>query len=183
MTSWCARGSPEPAELSRLKLRRDPKVTASIRVVAIGDFDFSPCGGTHCARTSNIGAIRIAASERYKGMTRVTFHGRTSRPDRSVRARSGPAQPPGAQLSCGPAEAAATIDKLRRDGDARAAEDHVAAQAASRTSSSHRSPVAAVLIASIPGDAELVRAVAAKARRRRPRTRSSPHPTTRAPPS
>ncbi|RYZ73578.1 MAG: hypothetical protein EOP09_01670, partial [Proteobacteria bacterium] len=32
----------------------DPKVDANIRVVAIGDFDFSPCGGTHCARTSQI---------------------------------------------------------------------------------------------------------------------------------
>ncbi|MGE3459400.1 MAG: alanine--tRNA ligase-related protein, partial [Kofleriaceae bacterium] len=37
---------PEPSELATLKLRRDPKVDADIRVVAIGDFDVSPCGGT-----------------------------------------------------------------------------------------------------------------------------------------
>ena len=42
---------PDADELAAIKLRRDPKVTADIRVVAIGDFDFSPCGGTHCART------------------------------------------------------------------------------------------------------------------------------------
>src|ERR1043165_1717552 len=64
---------PGPDELAALKLRRDPKVAADIRVVAIGEFDFSPCGGAHCARTSQLGAVRITGSERYKGMTRVTF--------------------------------------------------------------------------------------------------------------
>src|SRR5215468_2067323 len=64
---------PTTDELAALKLRRDPKVSADIRVVAIGDYDFSPCGGTHCARTSQLGAIRITSTERYKGMTRVTF--------------------------------------------------------------------------------------------------------------
>src|SRR5256885_5087804 len=57
---------PDPGELASLKLRRDPKVTADIRVVAIGDFDFSPCGGTHCARTSQLGSVRIVGTERYK---------------------------------------------------------------------------------------------------------------------
>src|SRR5580692_11814355 len=64
---------PNAEELAQIKLRRDPKVTADIRVVAIGDFDFSPCGGTHVARTSQLGAVRIMSAERYKGMTRVTF--------------------------------------------------------------------------------------------------------------
>src|SRR3954462_3479183 len=58
---------PTPAELGSIKLRRDPKVTADIRVIAIGEFDVSPCGGTHCARTSQIGSIRITGTERYKG--------------------------------------------------------------------------------------------------------------------
>src|SRR6478735_6370680 len=40
---------PAQDELAQLKLRRDPKVSADIRVVSIGDFDFSPCGGTHCS--------------------------------------------------------------------------------------------------------------------------------------
>src|SRR5262249_48470537 len=58
---------PSPDELARMKLRRDPKVVADIRVVAIGEFDFSPCGGTHCARTSQLGAVRITGAERCKG--------------------------------------------------------------------------------------------------------------------
>src|SRR4051812_25872909 len=64
---------PTPDELAALRLRRDPKVTVDIRVVAIGEFDRSPCGGTHCARTSQLAAVRITGAERYKGMTRVTF--------------------------------------------------------------------------------------------------------------
>src|SRR4029079_7854967 len=64
---------PTADELASMKLRRDPKVSADIRVVAIGDYDYSPCGGTHCARTSQLGSIRIVGTERYKGMTRVTF--------------------------------------------------------------------------------------------------------------
>ena len=58
--------------------------SSDCRVVAIGEFDLSPCGGTHCARTSQLGAIRITNSERYKGMTRVTFvAGRRARADRA----------------------------------------------------------------------------------------------------
>jgi len=52
---------PEPDELAALKLPPRSKVDANIRVIAIGDFDYSPCGGTHCARTSQLAAIRIAA--------------------------------------------------------------------------------------------------------------------------
>ena len=58
---------PSADELAALKLRRDPKVDADIRVVAIGDFDFSPCGGTHCARTAQLGQIRITAPSATKG--------------------------------------------------------------------------------------------------------------------
>jgi len=64
---------PTADELASMKLRRDPKVSADIRVIAIGDYDFSPCGGTHCSRTSQLGSLRITGTERYKGMTRVTF--------------------------------------------------------------------------------------------------------------
>jgi len=36
---------PSAVELAALPLRRTPKVTEDIRVVAVGDFDFTPCGG------------------------------------------------------------------------------------------------------------------------------------------
>src|SRR5262249_51674056 len=50
---------PTNAELSALNLRRQPKVSEHIRVVQIGDFDVSPCGGTHCTSTSQVGLIRV----------------------------------------------------------------------------------------------------------------------------
>src|SRR6185369_16284624 len=104
---------PTAEELAAVKLRRDPKVTADIRIVAIGDYDFSPCGGTHCARTSQLGTIRITSSERYKGMTRVTFTaGRRARAELFTRDQV--LRQLATQFSCGPAEVPAAIDKLRR---------------------------------------------------------------------
>jgi alanyl-tRNA synthetase len=151
---------PDPAELAAIKLRRDPKVTASIRVVAIGDYDFSPCGGTHCTRTSQIGAVRITGSERYKGMTRVTFTA-ARRARAELFARDQVLRALAAQFSCAPAEVVAAVDKLRRD--ATAAEDERTAlrgRLANAVVSSF--PGTGPVVAALPGDAELMRTVAAK---------------------
>jgi len=151
---------PSPEELASLKLRRDPKVTESIRVVAIGDFDYSPCGGTHCARTSQIGAVRIANAERYKGMTRVTFtaarRGRLDLFDRDHVLRG-----LAAQFSCGAGEVPAAIDKLRRDADAASSElTALRGRLAGIIAASF--PGTGAVVAALPGDAALLRGVAAK---------------------
>jgi alanyl-tRNA synthetase len=151
---------PDAGELAALKLRRDPKVAADIRVVAIGDFDFSPCGGTHCARTSQLGAIRIVGAERYKGMTRITFvagkRGRTEMFTRDHVLRS-----LATQFSCGTTEVPGAIDKLRASSTAATAEitalrgrlaDAIVATFGGT------GPV----VAAIPGDVEILRSVAAK---------------------
>jgi alanyl-tRNA synthetase len=65
---------PTAEELAKLPLRRPPKVDANIRVIEIESFDFTPCGGTHCTRTGQIGVVRVVAIEKYKGGLRVTFH-------------------------------------------------------------------------------------------------------------
>lgn len=65
---------PTPEELATLAMRRAPKQSENIRVVDVAGFDVSPCGGTHVARTSQIGIVRVVGSERYKGGTRVSFH-------------------------------------------------------------------------------------------------------------
>lgn len=151
---------PSADELASLKLRRDPKVSADIRVVAIGEFDFSPCGGTHCARTSQLGSIRITGTERYKGMTRVTFTaGRRARAELFTRDQV--LRGLATQFSCGPAEVPAAIEKLRRDVDASSTE---IANLRSRLSSLVVESFAGTgaVIAAIPGDADLLRSVAAK---------------------
>ena len=151
---------PSAEELASLVLRRDPKVSADIRVVAIGDFDFSPCGGTHCDRTSQLGTIRITNSERYKGMTRVTFTA-ARRGRAELFARDQVLRALASQFSCGPAEVPAAIDKLRRDAESTGTElatlkSRLAAMVIAQLGDAPR------VIAAIPGDADLVRSIAAK---------------------
>ncbi|MDR0656619.1 MAG: alanyl-tRNA editing protein [Treponema sp.] len=63
-----------PEDISRFPLRKAPPGGEdAIRVVEIEGNDFSPCCGTHCASTGQIGMLRILGAEKYKGMTRVSF--------------------------------------------------------------------------------------------------------------
>ncbi len=60
-------------EAARLPLRKESAVQGTIRVIEVENFDWSPCGGTHAARTGQIGMIAIRSYERAKKMTRVEF--------------------------------------------------------------------------------------------------------------
>ena len=60
-------------DIHRFPVRKLPTVEENIRIVEIGDFDFSPCGGTHCARTGELGIVKISKWENYKGGTRLHF--------------------------------------------------------------------------------------------------------------
>lgn len=60
-------------ELQALPLRKPPKVDAAIRIVQIEGFDWSACGGTHVARTGEVGLIKIVKLERRGAETRVEF--------------------------------------------------------------------------------------------------------------
>jgi alanyl-tRNA synthetase len=61
-------------EASRLPLRKESGRTGTLRLVDVEDFDLSACGGTHVARTGEVGLIAIRAWERFKGGQRVEFH-------------------------------------------------------------------------------------------------------------
>jgi alanyl-tRNA synthetase len=60
-------------ELAALPLRRPPAVDGPIRIVEIDDFDVNPCGGTHVARTGEIGLIRVVRLDYRGDKTRVEF--------------------------------------------------------------------------------------------------------------
>lgn len=60
-------------ELASIPLRRPPTVDAAIRIVEIAEFDRSACGGTHVARTGEVGQIKIVKLERRGPETRVEF--------------------------------------------------------------------------------------------------------------
>ena len=44
-----------------------------IRVIKIGGFDETPCGGTHVRRSGEVGAVAIRSFVKFKGGTRVSF--------------------------------------------------------------------------------------------------------------
>lgn len=61
------------SELERLPLRRPPKVNGLVRLVEVADWDVSPCGGTHCTHTGEVGAIKVRRWEKHRGGVRLEF--------------------------------------------------------------------------------------------------------------
>jgi alanyl-tRNA synthetase len=105
---------PTPDELAALPLRRAPKVTENIRVVDVGGFDVSPCGGTHCTRTAQVVGVTVTGIERYKGKVRVTFlAGRLAWTELTAHSRALVAI--GRSFSSKPLETAGAIERLRAE--------------------------------------------------------------------
>ena len=102
---------PSATELEALALRKVPDVDGAVRVVGIGDFDFSACGGTHVSRSGEIGLLSILRTERMKRGTRIEFlAGHRARADyarkhATVRELS-------AALTCAPAEIVDAVARL-----------------------------------------------------------------------
>ena len=102
---------PSPSEIASLALRKMPDVDGPLRVVAIGDFDYSACGGTHVARAGEIGLLSVLRTERMKRGTRIEFlAGHRARADyarkhATVRELS-------AALTCAPGEIVDAVSKL-----------------------------------------------------------------------
>jgi len=63
----------DQGELADIPLRKLPTKAEDIRIVAIQDFDYSPCGGTHCCATGQVGPIKVRKWERRGQKTRVEF--------------------------------------------------------------------------------------------------------------
>jgi alanyl-tRNA synthetase len=105
-----------PDEIAALPLRKEPKRDGILRLIDVHDFDLSACGGTHVARTGAIGIIAVAATERFRGGSRVTFlcGGRALTGYRALRDAVGGSV---RALSVLPAELPAAIERLQ--GDAR----------------------------------------------------------------
>ncbi len=60
--------------IASFKLRKPPKVEGTVRIIDVKDFDMSPCGGTHCTHTSEIGMILTGNVEKVKSaLTRIEF--------------------------------------------------------------------------------------------------------------
>jgi alanyl-tRNA synthetase len=59
--------------IGEIPLRRPPKKEGLIRVVEVGGYDYSACGGTHCWKSGEIGPIKILKWERIRGNLRFEF--------------------------------------------------------------------------------------------------------------
>ncbi len=105
---------PSETELAEITLRKTPDVEGALRVVAIGDFDVSACGGTHVARTGEVGLIHCLRTERLKRGARVSFLcGDRARADYAAKHRilmdlSG-------ALTCSAAEVPAAVARLQAE--------------------------------------------------------------------
>ncbi len=64
---------PSAAELPTLGLRKLPDVAGAVRVIDMGGFDVTACGGTHVARTGEIGLIKIVKQEKRGNGTRLEY--------------------------------------------------------------------------------------------------------------
>ena len=107
---------PTPAELGDITLRRTPEglQPGALRVVAISDFDYNACGGTHVARAGEIGLIKIVRSERRGQATRVEFRcGRRALAD--YRLKNEIVHRLAADFTCGYDEVPQAVARLRAE--------------------------------------------------------------------
>ena len=106
----------DAAEVARLQLRKQPGDYQRIRVVSAGDFDHSPCGGTHPRRTGEVGMIVLRRSERRGDTLRVEFVC-GARAQRAYRLEHGILSGIAAGMSVGIRELPAAVDRLRESAE------------------------------------------------------------------
>jgi alanyl-tRNA synthetase len=101
-------------EAASMPLRKEPERSGLLRLIDIDGFDLSACGGTHVARTGEVGNIHVLSSERLRGGLRIEFAcgGRALRRFRRLRdAVSGCIR----NLSVLPEELAEAIERLQAE--------------------------------------------------------------------
>ncbi|MFN8530467.1 MAG: DHHA1 domain-containing protein [Anaerolineae bacterium] len=108
----------DPSELEKhgVRMRKLPEQihTDGLRVVFIGDFDATACGGTHVARTGEIGLIKIVKVEKKGDKGRVEFRC-GARALRDYREKHAIVAQLAADFTCGSAEVPDAIARLRDD--------------------------------------------------------------------
>lgn len=63
---------PESEALA-LPLRKAPQVSGEIRIVQIGELDYSACGGSHVKSTAELGLVLLTGTEKVRGNVRLSY--------------------------------------------------------------------------------------------------------------
>ena len=103
-----------PEEAAQLPLRKESVRSGPLRLIEVADFDLSACGGTHVARTGEIGIIAVTATERFRGGSRITFVC-GSRAMFAFRLQRDAIAGSIRHLSVAPSELPSTIERLQQD--------------------------------------------------------------------
>jgi alanyl-tRNA synthetase len=64
---------PSEEELKSLPLRKPSTISQDVRVVAAGDFEMVPCGGTHPQSTGELGLLKILSTAPAHEKMRISF--------------------------------------------------------------------------------------------------------------
>ncbi len=100
-----------PDKAASMPLRKIPDRGGKIRVIRIGDLDWSACGGTHCRQTAEVSLIKLIGIEKIRGHLSVRFlAGRQAFDDYSKRFNI--TQSLSYQLTCHVDDIAGKFDKL-----------------------------------------------------------------------
>jgi alanyl-tRNA synthetase len=152
-------------EAAKLPLRKEPARGGMLRLIDIGQFDLSACGGTHVARTGGIGVIAVVGWERFKGGQRIAFvcGGRALRAHRSLRDAMGASV---RLLSVLPEELPASIERLQAEAkDQKRAivalqTDLARYRAEELAESADATPAGKIVARAIDGDANVLKSLA-----------------------
>ncbi|MFH2050315.1 MAG: alanyl-tRNA editing protein, partial [bacterium] len=63
----------DSGELNKYPMRKIPERKGTIRIIKIGEFEYSACGGTHCNGTAEVGLIKITDTEMMRNHVLVKF--------------------------------------------------------------------------------------------------------------
>ncbi len=63
----------DETQAAALPLRKKPVRIGTIRVIKIGELDWSACGGTHCLSTAEVGPIKVIGVDKLRGNLLVKF--------------------------------------------------------------------------------------------------------------
>ena len=64
----------DSADQDQMPIRKRSRLPGRLRIIEVADFDWSPCGGTHCRHAGEVGIIKVRRWERVRKQARVEFY-------------------------------------------------------------------------------------------------------------